>query len=533
LRTGRHFNSAFFAPELVCLISLFAGCGGGQQGPPPPDFSVSLSPNATSAVVGNTTSLVLISTSPENGFSGTINVSLQGVPLGVTVIPAANFSVEAGTSQSVTFAVSGSAAVGPSTITVLATSGKLSHSAQLSLTADAVVHTYQSGTVLYLESGNATDTSRIGLETTWGGSIVEVSLNGTEFVNRHDTGREVQPSYRDGNNANYNPTPGGDDLDQGTPTISYVVGPDSLYTKSQPLQWDAASYGGGLGNPVAGDMLFEQTITAVTGEPRTFRVHIKATHLGTDLHANTGQEFPAVYTNRDYTHFVYYAGKTPWMNGTTTSTQFPVLGQPNPPVYPLERWGALVNSQNQGVTVYVPSVDPLFIGFIAPDVGGGGPNDNFTNYFAPLGNMTIGPGFVFEGDFYVIAGDCTQARQVVYQLHQSLTIPDLFAPYETVDQPAAGSTVKGATLVSGWAFDDGMVSTVEILIDGVRDGTAHYADPRPDVSAVYPFSPLNVGFSYSWDTTKYSNGPHKLNIRVTDSAGNVAVSPDALITVAN
>lgn len=95
--------------------------------------------------------------------------------------------MEAGTSQSVTFAVSGSAAGGPSTITVLATSGKLSHSAQLSLTAEAVVHTYQSGTVLYLESGNATDTSRIELETTLGGSIVEVRLNGTEFVNRHDT----------------------------------------------------------------------------------------------------------------------------------------------------------------------------------------------------------------------------------------------------------------------------------------------------------------------------------------------------------
>jgi len=178
-------------------------------------------------------------------------------------------------------------------------------------------------------------------------------------------------------------------------------------------------------------------------------------------------------------------------------------------------------------------VDPLFIGFIAPDVGGGGPTDNFTNYFAPLGNLTLAPGFVFEGDFFVIAGDVTQARQIVYRLHQNLTIPDLFAPYDNIDQPAGGSTASATTLVSGWAFDDGTVSKVEILIDGVVDGMAHYGDPRPDVTAVYPISPVNVGFSYSWDTTKYSNGPHRLSVRATDSAGNVALLPDVPLTVSN
>jgi len=35
-------------------------------------------------------------------------------------------------------------------------------------------------------------------ETIWGGSIVEVSLNGTNFVNEHDTGREVQAAQYDG-----------------------------------------------------------------------------------------------------------------------------------------------------------------------------------------------------------------------------------------------------------------------------------------------------------------------------------------------
>jgi len=35
--------------------------------------------------------------------------------------------------------------------------------------------------------------------THWGGSIVEVSVNGTNFVNADDTGQEVQPAFYDGN----------------------------------------------------------------------------------------------------------------------------------------------------------------------------------------------------------------------------------------------------------------------------------------------------------------------------------------------
>jgi hypothetical protein len=49
--------------------------------------------------------------------------------------------------------------------------------------------------------------------------------------------------------------------------------------------------------------------------------------------------------------------------------------------------------------------------------------NNATNYFAPLGNMSIGPGFVFEGDFYLSAGDSDVARQIIYRLHQNQAHP--------------------------------------------------------------------------------------------------------------
>lgn len=308
---------------------------------------------------------------------------------------------------------------------------------------------------------------------------------------------------------------------------------DSLYTKAQPLQWYPDAYGGGLGHPILGDMMVEQTVTAVLDQPHTFKAHFRATHLNNDLHFTTGQEFPAVYTNLDYNRFVYYAGTSPWTSGATTTIFFPILGNPNPPLYVPELWGALVNSQNVGLTVYAPSQDPLFIGFQAPDPGPGGPTDNATNYFAPLGNLTIGRGLVFEGDVYLIAGDTTIARKIVYQLHQTVSAPDIFAPYEATDQPAQGSTVSGVTTVSGWAFDDRQVAKVEIIVDGVVDGIATYGSPRPDVRQVCPASPVNVGFTYSLNTAKYANGAHTLSVRVTDTSGNITLPPNEVITIAN
>jgi hypothetical protein len=141
-----------------------------------------------------------LSVAPQNGFSDSVTVTLQGVPQGVTVSPSSPFVLTAGQTRSLAFTVPAMAPVGIASITVLATSGALSHGAQLTLTtrAQPAVRTYQDGSVLYLESSSGSDTARIGLETKWGGSIVEVSLNGVNFVNAHDTGREVVDGAVDG-----------------------------------------------------------------------------------------------------------------------------------------------------------------------------------------------------------------------------------------------------------------------------------------------------------------------------------------------
>ena len=64
----------------------------------------------------------------------------------------------------------------------------------------------------------------------------------------------------------------------------------------------------------------------------------------------------------------------------------------------------------------------------------------------------------------------------------------------------------------------------------VSQATGHPVRISP---AAFLNAPLNCGFSYSLDTAKYSNGRHTLNVRVTDTSGNVAVFPTVAVTVSN
>jgi len=414
--------------SVTFLTLLMVGCGGGgggggrsagNQNPPPvADFSLAISAPAVTADVGSQSGPVTVTVRPLNGFSDPVSVEFQGLPSGVQAQPA-SFSITPGGTQSLSFSLGASTPVGTSAIQLVGRSGSRSHSAQLALTANSLVRTYTSadGRLLYLESGNAVDTARIALYLDWGGTIVEVSANGTNYVNWHDTGREVQVSFRSRSDPNWNPTQGGDEYDRGSQVTAENVTADALYVRTQPIQWTPDFYNGGSGQTVAGDMLIEQTVTAVRSSPNTFQVHYKFTHLGDDWHETGPVEFPAVYTNQEYIRFVHYDGQAPWTHGDLEISQFPNLDvRPSGAEVP-ERWAALVNAQDAGLTVYSPSSGPQWIGFVYPDPGAGSPTDDATNYFAAIWSWTITPHIVGEGDIYLIAGDYHVARDVVYALH--------------------------------------------------------------------------------------------------------------------
>ena len=129
--------------EFLVLVSACAGCGGGssvtQPPPPPPDFSLSFSASAISISQGGTSSAVSVSVSPSNGFTGSVQVMLSGLPVGVTSNPASPFDVAAGANLPVVFGAASNAAPGNFTVSAQGSSGALSHSQTLALTVQTGV----------------------------------------------------------------------------------------------------------------------------------------------------------------------------------------------------------------------------------------------------------------------------------------------------------------------------------------------------------------------------------------------------------
>ncbi len=101
--------------------------------PPPPDFSVSVTPATLILQAGGTAQPFTVSATALNGFTGTINVNLSGLPNGVAATPA-TLILSPGSSQQIALNAASTTAGGTSVATVAATSGAIAHSAQLSLT---------------------------------------------------------------------------------------------------------------------------------------------------------------------------------------------------------------------------------------------------------------------------------------------------------------------------------------------------------------------------------------------------------------
>jgi hypothetical protein len=122
---------------LGLAVVLLAGCGGGSSAAPPPrapDFTISLARNAITVGVGDTSSVISLSTTAVNGFAAAISVAISGLPPSATTSPASPFSLQPGGTRDVTVTLPVAAPGGQSDVTFAASSGTLSHAALLSLT---------------------------------------------------------------------------------------------------------------------------------------------------------------------------------------------------------------------------------------------------------------------------------------------------------------------------------------------------------------------------------------------------------------
>lgn len=96
------------------------------------------------------------------------------------------------------------------------------------------------------------------------------------------------------------------------------------------------------------------------------------------------------------------------------------------------------------------------------------------------------------------------------------TCNDTIPPSVSIQSPANGATVSGTISVSALATDTQGVSRVEFLLDGA-------------VRSIDTTQP----FTWSWNTTTASNGPHTLQALAVDACDNSASSTPVAVQVSN
>lgn len=403
------------------------------------------------------------------------------------------------------------------------------------------VRTYRVANLLVLESTDGKDTIRVGLDTSWGGAIVQVTYDGREVVNRWDPGREVQLAIYDGyrkydpcagcsGTFGWNPVQAGDRHGSGSALIADSLANDHLYTRTRPIEWYPDDKGGGPKRPVATDVIIEQWVSVAKWDWRAIHVQYRVTYEGKAAHGNSSQELPAVYVNSEYDRFVYYRGDAPWTNAAVVDTVLPVA-PPVPVFYMPEKWAALVDSSGIGLTIYAPQQYPYGGGRRIPATTQ--PSAWGTVYYRPLIYYSVIPGRVLTGDYVLIPGDYRVARQVLATIRDSLKSPDVVTPFGFVDRPAAGSSIRGTVVVSGWAIDNVAVDHVEVYVDATEAGRAEYGLQRPDIRRPYTGAPIKAGYRYSLDTRTLANGDHLIQVRVIDVNGNIALFKPVPVLVRN
>jgi phospholipase C len=118
------------------------------------NFNLTISPSSILVSPGTSSSPLTVSVSPLNGFSGTVSVTIQGLPTGVSTSPPTPFSVNAGGSQQLTITVAGSVPKGSYPVVLTGVSGNLTNTANLALTIGSVTFSqkFQHVVVIFQEN---------------------------------------------------------------------------------------------------------------------------------------------------------------------------------------------------------------------------------------------------------------------------------------------------------------------------------------------------------------------------------------------
>ncbi len=130
------------------------------------------------------------------------------------------------------------------------------------------------------------------------------------------------------------------------------------------------------------------------------------------------------------------------------------------------------------------------------------------------------------------------------------TIPVIFDCDDDRDRPSWGDIeeppwmkrVSGEVWLRGWAIDYDNIRRVHVWVDGIRmsdpdTDPVTWALPTPDLRDQYPWYPFTytrfAGWEYLLDTTRLSDGEHRIAIRTEDFFGGETWIGERLIVIDN
>jgi arylsulfate sulfotransferase len=130
----------------IFLLTVLAGCSNGSGSTPSSsssstsaaDFTLAIAPLAVTLTSGGSAQAIDITTSPVNGFTGNVSLTVGSLPTGVTVTPM-TLSMAPGSLQQLTVTAGSTATVGNTTITLQGSSGSLTHSVSAAVAVNAPV----------------------------------------------------------------------------------------------------------------------------------------------------------------------------------------------------------------------------------------------------------------------------------------------------------------------------------------------------------------------------------------------------------
>jgi hypothetical protein len=156
-----------FILALLVLGAVLTAC----SRPPHPDFTISLNPTSLTVQQGSSDTTTLTIT-PQNGFTGTVNLELVGAPSGVTLsLTSVNVTGSSPVSRDLTVRVDSTVNAGDYDLQIKATSGNLNKTAPLSLKVTGPTGTETlSGMVVSENAGGPVAGSQVRLMR--GGTLV-------------------------------------------------------------------------------------------------------------------------------------------------------------------------------------------------------------------------------------------------------------------------------------------------------------------------------------------------------------------------